>query len=198
MFNKEIKQNPTWEKNRNTNFYIIYTAQRLYWWALTLVCVCVFGYWCSPGVCADMVPEESQCVLAVGVHVVCLQLLWTLESMWHVVTCVFCHVSKSFCFFLYNSFSSSSSTAAGIPGDLDVIQPRPPYPNPALKSLTFGQEGRSSVPLARGPPCSHLRVSGWGGWWHLGNTCLLSSSLPESALSNPKPNTSNTDGIHGR
>lgn len=50
-----------------------------------LVCVCVFGY-CSPGVCADMVPEESQCVLAagvfvVGVHVVCLQLLWTLESM---------------------------------------------------------------------------------------------------------------------
>lgn len=44
------------------------------------------------------------------------------------VTCsyvfVSCHVLSLFV--LYNSFSSSSSTAAGIPGDFDVIQPRPP------------------------------------------------------------------------
>lgn len=78
--------------------------------------------------CADNVTE---CVaFALGVHVVSATLL----NSRIYVTCsyafVFCHVSKFF--FLYNSFSSSSSAAAGISGDSDVIQPRPSKPNPAL------------------------------------------------------------------
>lgn len=39
---------------------------------------------------------------------------------------------QSLFFFLYNSFSSSSSAVAGISDGLDVLQPRPPEPNPAL------------------------------------------------------------------
>lgn len=174
------------EKNQNTNFYIIYRAQRLYWWAMMLVCVCicVIWYWCSP------VPMCNWIAFAVGVHVVCLQLLWTLESMWHVATC-FVMFSKSF---LYNSFSSSSSTAAGIPGDFDVIQPRPPKPPIRLSvSDVLGRRAGLPSPLVKKTqPPESFRAR--GGWWHLGSTCLFILFL----WSNPKPNTSNTDGIHGR
>lgn len=71
-------------------------------------------------VCADVVPEDSQCnwayvALSVGVPVVSAT---PLDSRIYV-TCsyVFCHVSKSF---LYNSFSSSSSSAAETSGSLGV------------------------------------------------------------------------------
>lgn len=41
------------------------------------------------------------------------------------------------------------------------------------QSPTSGQEGRSSVQLVWRPPRNHLSISGRGGWWHLGNTCLF-------------------------
>ena len=80
------------------------------------------------------------------------------------VTCsyafVFCRVFKVFFLFLYNSFSSSSSTAAGIPGDFDVIQPRPPKP-PIRLSVSDVLGRRAGLPSPgwlRRP--DHLRVSG--------------------------------------
>lgn len=144
MLNQEIKQNPLWEKNQN--FYIIYKAQRLYWWALMLVClcICVIWYWCIPVVCADMVPEESQCNFCC--RCACSVSAAPLDSRIYVM-CGLCFVMfQSLFFFLYNSFSSSSSTAAGISGGWDVNPATSTMTQPSSPSLTSGQEGRSSCP----------------------------------------------------
>lgn len=153
------------EKSKTQTFTLftklsVYTGER---WCLC-VCICVTWYSCSPVMCADVVPEESQCnwayvAFAVGVHVVCLQLLWTLESMWHVATCLcFVMFQSLFFFFLYNSFSSSSSTAAGISGGLDVIQPRQTKPNPALSLWRLGRRAGLLSRWLERPPRNHLRV----------------------------------------
>lgn len=163
-------------------------------------CVCLYLcglYWCSPIMCAD---DVTECVaFAVGAHVVSATLL----NSRIYVTCsyafVFCHVSKScWFFFLYNSFSSSSSAAAGISGDSDVIQPRPSKPSPALSLWLLG---RRAGLLSRWS--EDLHATTWESQAEVGDDIWAirassSSSSPGSAWSNPQPSTSNTDGIHGR
>lgn len=71
---------------------------------------------------------------------------------------VFCHVLKSF---LYNYFSSSTSAAAGVSGELVVIQPHPLKTQPSFQSLIARLEARLFVPLVKAtkPP----KRSGRGG-----------------------------------
>lgn len=89
------------------------------------------------------------------------------------VTCsyvyVFCHVSVFFVqFFQFIQFNSYRDFWWLICNPATSAKTQP-----SSQSLTSGQEGRSSVPLVRRPPRSHLRVSGQGGRQHLGNTCLF-------------------------
>lgn len=136
-------------------------------------------------VCADVVPEESQCnwayvALSVGVPVVSAT---PLDSRIYV-TCsyVFCHVSKSF---LYNSFSSSSSSAAETSGGLGV-NPAASVPlvkknkikktstqTPESFRLRWVMTSGQYVPLYPFPSLEsawwvyHLQHHGIHGWWHL-------------------------------
>lgn len=203
MLNREIKQNPLWEKSKHKLLHYLQSSAFILMSIDACVCLFVIWYYCSPGMCADVFPEESQfnwvyAAFVVGVHVVSAT---PLEDRIYV-TCsyvfVFCHVSKSFLFFfLYNSFSSSSSTAAGTSGGLRCEQAMSADAEPSSQSLLSGQKGRSSVPLVQRPPCSHLRVSGRGGRWHLGNTCLFIFFLCWKAPDETKTLSFNTDGIHG-
>lgn len=135
-------------------------------------CVCLYLcglYWCSPIMCADNVTE---CVaFALGVHVVSATLL----NSRIYVTCsyafVFCHVSKFFFFVQFFQFIQFCSCR-----DFWWLRCNPAtsiQTQSSSQSLTSGQEGRSSVLLVRRPPRNHLRVSGRGGWWHLGDSCLF-------------------------
>lgn len=154
-------------------------------------CVCLFVIWyyCSPGMCADVFPEESQfnwvyAAFVVGVHVVSAT---PLEDRTYV-TCsyvfVFCHVSKSFFFVQFFQFIQFHSCR-----DfwwLRCEQAMSADAQPSSQSLLSGQKGRSSVPLVQRPPCSHLRVSGRGGRWHLGNIRLFIFFLVGKRLIKPK------------
>lgn len=105
------------------------------------LCVCVW-YWCSSVMYMQTWFQwratVTECTCACSVSAT------PLNSRTYV-TCsyafVSCHVSKSVC--TISLFSSSSSTAAGISGDFDVIQPRPSKPNPALESLDVWESLRS-------------------------------------------------------
>lgn len=143
MLNQKIKQNPLWEKNQN--FYIIYKAQRLYWWALMLVClcICVIWYWCIPVVCADMVPEESQCNFCC--KCACSVSAAPFDSRIYVM-CGLCSVmfQSLFVFIQFFQFIQFHSCRdfRGLrcnPATSTMTQPSSP-------SLTSGQEGRSSCP----------------------------------------------------
>lgn len=203
MLNREIKQNPLWEKSKHKLLHYLQSSAFILMSVDACVSVCVIWYWCSPVMCADVVPEESQCnwayaAFSVGVHVVSAT---PLDSRFYV-TCsyvfVFCHVFKV-SFFLYNSFSSSSSTAAGISGSLDVIQLRLTKPNPALGLWHLGRKaGLLSRRLERPPRDRPSVFRPQVGVDIPAIPASLSSSSPESTWLNPKADTSNTDGIHGR
>lgn len=156
-------------------------------------CVCRCGSRGEPNV------TRVYACLSVGVYVVSAAPLYSRIHVTYSYVFVFCYVSKSFlfCFVLYNSFSSSSSTATRLSGGIDVTEPRPPTTPSSCQSLKSGQEGRSSVTLVRGLPRSHLRVSGRGGRWHLGSTCLFILFLAGERRITSQ-NTSSTGGIHGR
>lgn len=182
MLNRGIKQNTLWEKENKTQTCTLFTLPSVYtderWCLCVSVCMCVIWYWCGPVVCVQMWFQRRAkcnwvCVgFAVGVYVVSATPLYSRVYVTYSYVFVFCYVSKSF-FFLYNSFSSSSSTATRLSGGIDVTRPHPPKTPSSCQSLKSGQEGRSSVTLVRRLPRSHLRVSGRGGRWHLGNTCLF-------------------------
>lgn len=187
MLNQEIKQNPLWEKNQN--FYIIYKAQRLYWWALMLVClcICVIWYWCIPVVCADMVPEESQCNCCC--KCACSVSAAPLDSRIYVM-CGLCSVMFQSLFFV--CFCTILSVhpvpqLQGFLGGWDVIQPRPPWLNPVLRLWRRGRRAGLLVPLVRRPlrkPPQEFQAEVGDDIW--AKRAFLSSSSSESMWSNPK------------
>lgn len=151
------------------------------------VCLSVIWYWCSPGMRADVFPEESQFnwvydAFVVGVHVVSAT---PLEDRIYV-TCsyvfVFCHVSKVFFFVQFFQFIQFHSCR-----DfwwLGCKQATSPDAQPSSQSLSSGQKGRSSTRWFE-----DLHAATWEFQAEVGDDiwairACLSSSSPESAWSN--------------
>lgn len=149
MLNREIKQNHYERKIKNTNFYIIYKAQRLYW---AMICVCVSSNVGGALLCVCGSRGEPLCV-AFAVACAC-----SVSATRIYVTCsysiVFCHVSKFFVGFFVQFFQFIQFHSCRDSWWL--------WCNPAT-SVETQSSSESSVPPLRRPPRDCLRASGRGG-----------------------------------